>query len=346
MSVPWPALRPLAEGDYPCFDVAIRSTVILERNLAGFAFGSRLDGEGRVRAASLLSEAARGAGLVLQPAGSMDPELQAAVADRDLLPRSYLVDESATVGLGTETPAWASFFEREHLALRVAMPGLDLRAAWLAVSALDDAMGALVPWAFDPDAGFVMGEAVRCGTGLSAAVRFHLPALGISGLAEGAFRRAMEAGFVVSGSYAGSAPSAGALYGLSLPAAWREAEEPALDRLSRAATALVEYERRARNELLERSPWDLLDLVGRGLGLASRSRLLGRDEACDAVSGMRTGVAMGLLSGLGLAAATELWTTARARSPRRGDEPESAARARVLRTAVADVSMDERYRDV
>lgn len=346
MNRPYPALNPVPEGQYRSFDAIVSSTVMIERNLASRAFLPVLGQDGRTAALDEMSAAARLAGLDLFDAGSMDPALRSALAERELLPRSYLVDDSARVGLSGTAPVWLSFFEREHLAMRACVPGLDLAAAYGSLNALDDSLGASLEWAFDADAGYVMGEAVRCGTGLSACVKLHLPALAMAALAEGAFRRAMEAGFIVSGAYTASAPSAGALYGLSLPPVWREAEQPALERLARAAAALAEYERRARTELLERSPWDIMDAVARGLATASQARLIGRDEAIDAVSGIRLGAAMGMLTGLGTAAAGELWNLARSRAPRRGDEPESAARARSLRQALIETTIDERYRDV
>lgn len=352
-----PCVAPVASGSYPEFDVVVGSTVSIDRNVDGMRFPHTLDDAERRSLRLVLGNALRACDFVLARPDELEPSFKSMLAERELYSRPYLLDEANVVALSLSRPVWATINTVNHLSIHASHPGLATEPAWNDVSAAEDELLASsdsVRWAFDADLGYIMSDAAFCGTALAAKVLIHAPALVMSGLAETAFKRAMEAGFIVCGAYSGSATSAGSLFELSLPAAYHDAEQAALARLDAAARALAEYERRAREQLLRDSRWDMLDAIGRALGSAQGARLLTRDESADIVSGLRLGVACGVLSGLDIAAAGELWTAMRMKPPvaeGRGpssadNEPEAATRARVLRHATANVVFAQRYRDV
>lgn len=352
-----PSVEPVVTGSYPEFDVVVGSTVSLDRNVDGMRFPHALDEAERKRLRLVLGAALRACDFVVAMPAELEPAFKSVLAERELYSRPYLLDDTNAVALSSISPVWATINASNHLSLHASYPGLATGAAWNDVSSAEDVLlssSGSVRWAFDADLGYIMSEAGFCGTALAAKVLIHAPALVIAGLAEMAFKRAMEAGFIVSGAYSGLAASAGSLFELSLPAAYHDAERAALARLDAAARALAEYERRAREQLLRDSPWEVLDVIGRALGLAQGARLVTRDESADIVSGLRLGVACGVLSGMDLAAAGELWismrmkpSVAEGRGERPADnEPETATRARMLRCATANVVFVERYHDV
>lgn len=352
-----PSIGPVPSGSHPEFDVVLRSRVSIDRNVDGMRFPHALDEAERRNLGLQLCAALRASGFVVAQAAELDASFKSALAERELYARPYLLDDANAIALGERLPAWATVNDSNHLSLHASRPGLDTAAAWRDVSASEDALlaasGAL-HWAFDADLGYIMSEAGFCGTALAASVMIHAPALVISGLAETAFKRAMEAGFLVFGAYSGLGASAGSLFELSLPRAYHDAERATLARLDAAARALAEYERRAREQLLRDSPWEILDVIGRALGSAQGAWMLTRDEAADIVSGLRLGVAMGVLAGMDLADTGELWVAMRTKpssngsgeQPSADNEPEAAIRASALRHATATVDFSERYRNV
>ncbi len=352
-----PSIGPVPSGAHPEFDVVLRSRVSIDRNVDGMRFPHALDEAERRNLGLQLCAALRASGFVVAQAAELDASFKSALAERELYARPYLLDDANAIALGERLPAWATVNDSNHLSLHASRPGLDTAAAWRDVSASEDALlaasGAL-HWAFDADLGYIMSEAGFCGTALAASVMIHAPALVISGLAETAFKRAMEAGFLVFGAYSGLGASAGSLFELSLPRAYHDAERATLARLDAAARALAEYERRAREQLLRDSPWEILDVIGRALGSAQGAWMLTRDEAADIVSGLRLGVAMGVLAGMDLADTGELWVAMRTKpssngsgeQPSADNEPEAAIRASALRHATATVDFSERYRNV
>lgn len=369
MRVSGPAMRPVEPGPHPEYDTVVRSFVAIDRNLEGRSFPHALSAEGAYALASVICSAARLCRFEPVRMGELDAWSRSSLTERELYSRPYVLNEENHAALSSDACMWLAINDANHVSIRAARPGLDLGPAWDTVSSADDSLTeALDPdiWAFDAELGYLMSDAGFCGSGLSGHVVIHTPALVISGLAETAFKRALEAGFVVSGAYSGIGPSGGSLFDLALPPAYRDPERVALGRLEAAARALVDYERRARAELLTRSPWEILDFIGRAAGRALEARLVTRDEAADIVSGLRLGIACGVLEGMSLEAVTDLWSTLRTRFPEgtgagtatpaetasmqrhesTTDEPEAASRARVLRQACPRIRFSQRYNDV
>ncbi|HAP44205.1 MAG: hypothetical protein A2087_14225 [Spirochaetes bacterium GWD1_61_31] len=345
MSAEGAAGQPLQACRNPDFDVVVRSRVALERNLAAFPYPGRLSDADRAAAQTALEPALLAGGLQPWRVGELPPERRAALVDRELVPRAYLVDEDRYLALHADKPVWALFMQHEHISLMAQYHGLALTEGCALLFAIDDAMNSLAPWAFDHDFGYLSSRVDHLGSGLSASLALHLPALELGGFIEVALKQAMDAGFRLGGLYGGGRGPAGSLYELSLPPLFGESEATALERLRRAAGALAAYERSSRQELLERSPWEILDVIGRAAGKARMAHTVSWDESADIVSGIRLGVATGVLAGLDLAAVTELWYSVRRAV---GDErrPDYAARAELLRRRTASLVFTEREADV
>ncbi len=369
MTVSGPATRPVEAGPHPEYDVVVRSCVSVDRNLAGWPFPHVLPPAESAELRVMLSAAALRCRFELARMGELDAWSRSNLAERELYTRPYVLNEENHAAISSDANLWLAINDVNHLSVRAASPGLDTSRVWELVSSTDDRMSQVLGdtvWAFDATLGYIMSDAGFCGSGLSGQIVLHTPALVITGLAETAFKRALEAGFVVSGAYSGIGPSGGALFHLALPPAYRDPERVALGRLESAAKALADYERRARVQLLAQSPWEILDVIGRAAGRALEARLVSRDEAADIVSGLRLGLACGVLEGMSLETATDLWSSLRvtfrdgsrsvaAASVETGsvlqhesttDEPEAALRARMLRKASSGIRFSQRYNDV
>ena len=371
MTLSSPATSPLPQRDYPLFDIVVRTRVSVDRNVDGFRFPHLLSAEESTEVETILCRAMRGIGFALARVGDMDTGFRSRLAERELYSRQYLLDEGKYVVLSPDAILWMAINDMNHLSIRASRPGLSLLEAWSDVSGTDDALEQMLgqhSWAFDPDIAYLMSRASFCGSGLSAGVTLHTPALALSGLAEMAYKRAMEAGFIVAGAYSSLGVSSGYLFELSLPPVYGDPERTSITRLDTAARSIAEYERRARAELLSSSSWDILDVIGRAAGSATCARLVSRDEASDIVSGLRLGLSCGVLEGMNLAEATELWVSTRIRQTKSDvapgiqladmpgepakriesnvGEPEAAIRAYNLRKMARGIGFTQGYKDV
>ena len=349
MSFDGPVLRQIQRGVYPDFDVVLRSRVYLDRNLQDTAFPWRLDAQGQQLLGLRLSGALEVAGFRVSGIGTLDGSLRSLLADRELYPRPYLMDERRLAAVHPVLPVWALVNEKEHLSIRAELPGSDITKAWETISSVDDALASALPWAFEAETGYLLSEARRCGPGLLAVVTLHLPALVSAGLADIALRKAMEQGIIAGGSYAASAVSADHLFTLTLECAAHESEWTSIGRLYAAVTTMAEYERRVRTDLMVNSPWEILDICGRALGRASGAWLVSWDETAEIISGLRLGAALGIILGMSLEEITDLWVSLKlyrsAFTPRE-EEPEAQRRARELRKATRSLRLNEEFFDV
>ena len=349
MSFDGPVLHRAGPGMYPDFDVVVRSRVSLGRNLKDTPFPWRLDVERLAALGARLAGALEVSGFRVTSISKVDGALRSVLADRELYPRPYLMDDTRMVAVHPVLPAWVLVNEKEHLSIHIDLPGSNLSKAWGALSSIDDALSFLLPWAFEAGTGYLFSEAGRCGTGVQAVVTLHLPALVSAGLAELALRKAMEQGILAGGSYAASAASADHLFSLALESAPHESEWATIERLSTTVATMAEYERRVRMDLMANSPWELLDICGRALGRASGAWMVSWDETAEIVSGLRLGASLGIILGMSMEEISDLLVSLkmyRSAFASREDEPEAQRRARQLRKATRSLHMNEEFLDV
>lgn len=349
MTLDGPVLRRLSPGKYPSFDVVVQTRIALDRNLVDTPFPWRLDAQRLTALGARLAGALEIAGFRVTSIQKLDGAQRTALADRELYPRPYLMDDTRLVAVHPVLPVWILINEKEHLSIRAELPGLDLYKAWEAIASIDDALSPLLPWAFDAGTGYLLSEAHRCGPGMVATASLHLPALVSAGLADLALRRAMEQGIVAGGSYATSGVSSDQLFTLSLESSPHESEWTTIERLSASVATITEYERRVRMDILGRSPWEVLDICGRALGRAAGTWMVSWDETAEIVSGLRLGTSLGIILGMSLEDVSDLWLSLklhRSAFVSREDEPEAQRRARQLRKASRCLRLNEEYFDV
>jgi protein arginine kinase len=362
----------------PDDDVVIDSRLRLERNLADSPFPWRLNDRQRSAVQARLRSVLTAAGFIVDNASELDELQKSMFVAREFYPRPYLIDDTAIVALHRELPLWVMVNERNHLVLLAESHGQALMRLWRHVDAMDDRLAAMVPWAFDPDVGYILSNPERCGSGLSASCGVHLPALMIGGLAEKTLRRAMERGLQVSGTYALRDATGGHYFSLVAEPSIEESEATTLERLGDVVDNIVDYERRVRTSLLLESPHEILDIAGRALGRAVWSWSVSWDEAAEIMSGLRLGVACGIILGMKAADLTLLWVALRAANTGKpgpvrpaatlagttapvtaaggvsamahaaadAKDTDSSRRARILRRAAAGLRFNEEYRDV
>ncbi len=331
------------------FDVVLHSRVGLSRNLSAYLFAPRIDPEQKQILLSALRKKLVACGLTFYRILELSDARRALLIDRDFLPRAFAVDESSSLALSEDEPLWVLCLERDHVLVQAQKDGLALREAWNCVRETEERLGSDCVWAFDADFGFLTSDIQKIGTGLSASVSVHLPALELGGFIEKACKQALDAGFTIGGMYGSGGVSGGALYEIALPQGFMDAETVALDRLERATKLLVGYERSARNELLESGSWELFDFIGRAVGRALHAHSVSWDECAEIVSGIRLGLSIKVLAGMDDSRASALFYKVR-NVPLSKDQnqrtPEHVTRAALLRNSVRGLHFSERYKDV
>lgn len=299
--VPWLA----ASGDHA--DVVLSSRIRFARNVAGYAFTARArDGE-RLRLLAQVRDAlpqvpSLGGAAVLR----MD---EMNVTERQLLHERHLVSkELAGLDGANEVRSAAAVLvsheagvmvnEEDHLRLQSFRSGFDLDGAFRAATRLDRDLGAVLPYAFHPEFGFLTSCPTNTGTGMRASVLIHLPGLVLTQEISKVLQGLQQMGLTYRGLYGEGSEVVGNFFQISNQTTLGRSEEELVEHLARVVQRVVEQETQARRVLLRDAGYIIEDKLWRAYGTLRHARSLPADEAMNLLSGVRLAVGLQLIAGL------------------------------------------------
>ena len=289
-----------ARGNGPDSDVVISSRIRLARNVAGYPFvnaASDVDVKSVVNAISEVAEQTLPAGsFEILDFANLSREDAELLVERRLAsvefvesakPRALILDDNESFS--------AMINEEDHLRLQAVASGFRLSELWRKVDALDDLFESRLSYAFDEKFGYLTACPTNVGTGLRAGIMFHLPGLVETNEIQKVLLSLKKMNFAVRGIYGEGTLPLGELFQASNQNALGISEKDAIRQLEEIATSVVNYERRARETILEKDRDGLLDRCYRALAILRSARLATLQEAMERLSSLRLGVQMNLL---------------------------------------------------
>jgi protein arginine kinase len=186
--------------------------------------------------------------------------------------------------------------EEDHLRLQGLLPGLDLKAAWQMMDAVDDAIEEQVSYAFSPRLGYLTACPTNVGTGMRASVLLHVPGLVLLDEMGPIINGMSKIGLAVRGLWGEGTEATGNMFQISNQITLGEREVDIVENLEKIVAELVEHESNARLRLLEKRERMVRDHVGRAYGILSQAHLLTSKDALRLLSGLRLGVELGILN--------------------------------------------------
>jgi protein arginine kinase len=190
--------------------------------------------------------------------------------------------------------------EEDHLRLQSLHSGLSLDGAYGEVDRLDAELGQRLPFAFHPEFGYLTSCPTNVGTGLRASVLIHLPGLVLTKEISKVLQGLAQVGLTYRGLYGEGSEFVGNFFQLSNQTTLGKSEAELLDHLGKMVRQVIDYEEQARQVLLRDAPTIMEDKVWRAFGLLRYARSLSFEEAINLLSGVRLGVGMGLIPGVGM----------------------------------------------
>ena len=165
-------------------DIVISSRIRLARNLRDYRFPAYMTANEREQLIAKLKQVV--ANLDIAGIGKLDFFL---LREIDQLERQALVEKhlfSLNMANSAEAGAFAVneseslsllIAEEDHLRIQAILPGLQLKTASIMADSIDDAIAAVIVYAFDENYGYLTCCPTNVGTGIRASVMLHLPAL-------------------------------------------------------------------------------------------------------------------------------------------------------------------------
>jgi protein arginine kinase len=283
-------------------EAVLTSRIRLARNLRHHPFPGWAKREQRAAALELMRPVIE-ALPVMKDAFSQELSDLSAVQKQVLVERHLVSREHAARGEGSgaiiERRQTFSFMlnEEDHLRMQAIRPGLQLTAAYDALSEIDSALENTLEFAFDPTFGYLTTCPTNLGTGLRASAMLHLPGLVLSDQIGQVLQAVNKIGLAVRGLYGEGTESLGNLYQISNQTTLGESEETIIRRLERVIAQVAQHEQNAREKLLEDDPQMVADKIGRAYGVLRHAHLIDSKEALNHLSLLRLGGTLGFFTG-------------------------------------------------
>jgi protein arginine kinase len=173
--------------------------------------------------------------------------------------------------------------------------GLDLQGVWDQINRIDDELEAKVTYAFHDRLGYLTACPTNVGTGMRVSVMLHLPALVLTDQIEKVFRSLQKISLAVRGLYGEGSQAMGDFYQVSNQITLGKSEDQLMGQVGEVAPAIIEYERKARDYLINEGRKDLHDRVSRAYGLLCTAQTISSEETMQLLSSVRMGINLGLI---------------------------------------------------
>ncbi|MEM1225187.1 MAG: protein arginine kinase [Planctomycetota bacterium] len=288
-------------GTGPESDIVISSRIRLARNLAGFPFIRQCGPDDRTQ---IERQVRKGFDTLVGwddiryvDIDNLSEIDRLFLVERQLISREIAESEgSRGVAIDPGEQYSVMVNEEDHLRLQVMHSGLDLDSAWDQINEIDDAIEGEVLYAFHSQYGYLTACPTNVGTGLRVSVMLHLPGLVITQQIEKVFRSMQRINVTVRGLYGEGSQYTGDFYQVSNQVTLGHSEAKLLKMVGvEVVPRIIDYERKARDFLVNKGHQDLHDDVSRALGILSTARKITSEETMHYLSKVRMGVNLGLI---------------------------------------------------
>ncbi|HUX21286.1 MAG TPA: ATP--guanido phosphotransferase [Spirochaetia bacterium] len=276
-------------------DVVLASRVRLSRNLDRHHFPGMMksDEEELVQTQILKAIGSLGERYESTVLGQLSPLERRLMLERNLISQDFSLHSHKAVFLRSDEQLAGMVNEIDHIRFASLCGGLNLRRAREEVDSVDDVFEEQLDYAASLNMGYLNTEISNAGTGMRASIMLHLPSLVATSLVEKTFKAVVQLGLSVKGFFGDDENSLGCMYQVSNQFGLGFTEEEIIEKLESVATQIVNYERKARDEMVGRQRVDLEDRVYRAFGLLKYCRSISAREAIENLSSLRLGAALG-----------------------------------------------------
>ena len=287
-------------GSGPESDIVMISRIRLARNVADFPFIRRCSDIDRANLESTIRENMkrnpRLAELDFVNVALLEQIDRQFLVERQLISRELSDAEGArSVAIEKEERLSVMINEEDHLRIQVMHSGFDLQNAWERINELDDMIESQIRYAYHQQYGYLTACPTNVGTGMRVSVLVHLPALVITQQIDKVFRSLQRINLVVRGLYGEGSQAMGDFYQVSNQITLGKTEEDLVRRVSEVVPVLINYERKAREYLINENQHDLFDQVSRAYGTLQNAQQISSEETMHLLSRVRMGVNLGLI---------------------------------------------------
>ena len=287
------------EQNGPEGDVVISSRVRLARNLKDYNFSLKLD---TPDAHKMIGEAAQKLRVLPEFKDfheyhfeNLEEVQREAMKERHVI-SPFLLSQSVAGGFVSSNEDLSIMLnEEDHIRIQAYRAGMDMERAYEAADHIDDCIGAVLPYAYDTQYGYLTTCPSNVGTGMRVSYMCHLPALAWNNKIQGIAAEIGRFGLVMHSVYSDGNKSAGDIYQISNQITLGVTEKELIENITNIVQQIVTQERILRNRLKEKQKISVLDGIYRSYGILKYARKVSLKDGLVLLSQLRLGLAEGLV---------------------------------------------------
>lgn len=180
--------------------------------------------------------------------------------------------------------------EEDHLVLQTSAAGFDLQQVWDDAAQLDDALESRIDVSFRDDFGYLTASPSRTGTGLTAGVTIHIPAIVAMKRLNRIVQGVTKFGFAVASLYGEGQETVGNLFQITNQITLGVSETDILEQLQQIVLQIIQEERNCRTMLWSHDQARWRDRCCRAYGILAYATRLSEAEALRLGSELRLGI--------------------------------------------------------
>lgn len=278
-------------------DIVVSSRVRLARNLKNYRFPIMMSDE---EAENVINDVKGTLDYkFLRLRDMSDTEINMLIEGHIISPALAANKDRAAVMTKDDGKVSVMINEEDHVRIQVLGDGMSLNDCWKIANAIDDQIENKLSFAFDKQLGYIASCPTNIGTGMRASVMMHLPALTITGQAEGLVQAVSQLGVAVRGVYGEGTKSMGSLYQVSNQVTLGLSEEDLIEKINQVVLQIIEKEREVRENLIKNNKEQLEDQVYRAYGILKYAKSISTEEAMRLLSLLQLGIDLNLIEGNG-----------------------------------------------
>lgn len=279
----------------PESDVVLSTRVRIARNLAGYPFPGKMNVTQTDEIIGKVKEAFALDGWECVDFEEASREERAAMLEKHLVSREFVMNEGARVLLKNESKSvYVMTPEEDHLRIQSILPGFDVDGAMASAFEAEEAADKKLGFAYSERYGYITHCPTNLGTGLRISVMLHLPAYTESGAIRSLSHQLDRIGMTIRGMDGEGSRPAAALYQISNETTLGTSEEETRDKLVNIVEQIVKNERELRSKMSDAEKDNLSEKVRRDYGILMYCGRLNTAELVSMYSDMRYASALGL----------------------------------------------------
>lgn len=226
--------------------------------------------------------------------------------------------------------------EEDHLRIQALCPGLALTDAAKDAFSVEETLGSVCGFSFDPQLGYLTSCPTNTGTGMRASLMLHLPMLTRFKQMGNVNQSVAKLGLTMRGIYGEGSEALGDLYQVSNQVTLGRTEEDIVEAVTAVGKQLIDMELALRERCMAQQTTELRDALMRSYGLLSYAVSMDESEFMQHWSNLRLGITLGeiaqpLKMADGMLAAAQNAHVKQFAAARKLDEPADVARCELIR---------------